>query len=278
MIKSKFFWIGAILLATTPLLLIDVTKHALSWKTEVHDEMIYAVQNTYNFTVQQKADILDRILESNKTLMAAMCIKSFISIIFFVLSLYFFRLFAKTEKTNFMKPLITCIALVVCFVLVKVLLLPKLYQDEKVKFVELQHDEDNLNNLYHTNFNGKVVYVDFWGTTCGPCLEEFRNFTKPLKDKYKLKNDIAYLYVSQGNRYLWKQQIERYNIEGTHLFLNNNQYDKLYKQSIRNNKAVVFMPRYLIIDKHGKIVETRAPQPSNVDSISTILNKYLAAN
>lgn len=275
MIKSKFFWIGAILLATIPLLLIDVTKHTLSWKTEVHDEMIYAVQNTYGFTVQQKADILDRILESNKTLMAATYIKSFISIIFFVLSLYFFRRFAKTEKVNFLKPLITCIALIVCFVSVKMFLLPNFHRDQKVKFVELQPNENNLTNLYHTNFKGKVVYVDFWGTTCGPCLEEFRDFTKPLKDKYRSRNDIAYLYISRGNQYLWKQQIEKYDIEGTHLFLDDDQYDKLYKQCVHNNKAVVYMPRYVILNKKGEIVITDAKRPSDSNSLYAQLDKFL---
>lgn len=275
MIKSKFFWIGAILLAIIPLLLIDVTKHSLSWKTEVHDEMIYAVQNIYNLTKQQKAEVLDRILESNKILMAQIYIKSFISILFLVLSIYFFSLYARTEKSNLFKSVITCIIVVACFVSIKVFLLPQFNNSEKIRFVELSPQDNSFSNLYNTNFKGKVVYVDFWGTTCGPCLEEFRNFTKPLKDKYRSRNDIGYLYVSQGNKYLWKQQIEKYNVEGMHLFLNFKQYDKLYKQSVHNDKATVLMPSYMIINKKGEIVITDAKRPSDKDSLYVQLDKYL---
>jgi thiol-disulfide isomerase/thioredoxin len=126
------------------------------------------------------------------------------------------------------------------------------------------------------NFKGQVVYVDFWGTTCGPCVMEFRDFTKPLKDKYKQRHDISYLYIAQGNKYFWNEQIKKYNVEGTHLFVSPRQYESLYKQS--TNENIILMPRYLILNKKGNIVERNAKQPSNKDSLFTQLDKYLTKN
>ncbi len=63
------------------------------------------------------------------------------------------------------------------------------------------------------------------------------------------------------------------------MFLESDEYDALYRKAAKlDNKATVYMPRYLIIDKHGQVLNTDAPRPSEPDSIYKVLNKYLAAN
>jgi peroxiredoxin len=123
-----------------------------------------------------------------------------------------------------------------------------------------------------------VVYVDFWGTSCGPCLVEFRNFIGPLKDRYRENKQVQFLYISSGSDYLWKRQIEKYGLEGYHLFLDDEQYSTLFRNAIGNDTASILIPRYMIIDQKGKIVVKNAKRPSDKDLLFAQIDKYLLSS
>ncbi len=272
MIKSKNFWIAAIMIALTPLLTIDIAHHYVDWQKEVRGELINVVQN-YSFDREEKAELLDRVFARNETLTFLFYIKGFSILVLLLLSFHFFRQYFRNQKPKLFKPFLFTITLIACFISVKILLFNKVITNEKIKILTFRDQDSTFNRLYNENFKGKVVYVDFWGTTCGPCLDEFRNFTKPLKEKFRNRPNIDYLYVAQGNRYLWREQIKKYNVEGYHIFLNSSQYNKLYINYAKD--SLVSMPRYLIIDKKGNATETNAKRPSEKDSLHSQLEKYL---
>ncbi|MFI5138142.1 MAG: TlpA family protein disulfide reductase [Sphingobacteriales bacterium] len=279
MIKSKYFWTGAILLACIPLLVMDIPKHYVDWTHDVHDEMISVTHNIYHYTALQKTLILDNILESNKTLMALMYLKGFTAFLLLCASIYFFRRYAKSRESLTGRSILICVVLITICTSLKLFSWTTFAGNEKISLLALSPADTSLDNIYNNNFKGKVVYVDFWGTTCGSCLEEFQNFTKPLKEKYQHRKDIAYLYVCGGTKLIWKQQVQKFDLEGSHIFLGANAYRDLFTRSVKGSKdSVVAMPRYLIMDKHGKIVDTEAPPPSEIDAISAQLDKYLAVN
>lgn len=274
MIKSRYFWLAAIAIAIIPILSIDITQHYLDWQKEVREELIVVVQNLHSFNKEQKASILDKIFERNQTLMFLIYVKSFIISILIVVSFYFFKLYKRQESPKLLKPFFYTIIIVACFTLTKLFLINRINTNENIRFLTINPTASSFQQLYNDNFKGKVLYVDFWGTTCGPCLQEFRDFTKPLKDKYRQRDDIKYLYIAQGNEYLWREQIKKYNVEGNHVFVDETQFEKLYKQS--TNDSTVLMPHYLIIDKKGRVVEPNAKQPSDGDSLYLQLDKYLS--
>ncbi|QEC68154.1 TlpA family protein disulfide reductase [Panacibacter ginsenosidivorans] len=273
MIKSKNFWVATIALAIIPLLSIDIAQHYVDWQKEVREELIYAVQDVYSFTKEQKTALLDKVFERNETLTFLFYTKIFCSILLLLLSIYFFRLYKKEKLVNPFKSVAVCVIVIAFFLSGKILSVIMFSTNDKTNFLTLPANEYSFQNLYDQNFKGKVVYVDFWGTTCGPCLAEFRDFTKPLKERYKTNKDINYLYISRGNKYLWKQQIDKYGIDGYHVFLEDEQYDELYKASTKDTN--VLMPHYLIIDKQGKVAITSAKHPSDKDSLYAQLDKYL---
>jgi thiol-disulfide isomerase/thioredoxin len=276
MIKSKLFWLAAICLAIIPLLVIDIAWHSIGWKKEVREEIITVVQNVYSFNRQQKAAILDKVFERNQTLTFLIYSKSFACIILAGLSFYFLRLYRRQQNPGLLKPAVAVAALIACFILVKLYLVNQINTNLNIQFLTLNANDSSFQHLYNQSFRGKVLYIDFWGTTCGPCLQEFRDFTQPLKDKYKDRHDIAYLYVAQGNQYLWRAQIKKYKIDGFHVFVKEDQYEQLYRHSTKDSAGIILMPRYLIIDKTGNIVETNARQPSDRNSLYTQLDKYLS--
>lgn len=274
MIKSRHFWIAAIMVAVVPLLSMDIIQHYLDWQSEVREELITVVQNLYSLDKQEKANILDKVFERNQKLTFLIYIKCFVIVILLPSSFYLFRIYNRKQRPTLFKPLLSSIVLIFCFGLIKVFLINRINSNDDIRILTLSSDASSLQKLYSENFKGKVVYVDFWGTTCGPCLQEFRDFTKPLKDKYKNRNDISYLYIAQGNEYMWHEQIKKYNVLGAHLFVILNQYEKLYRQSTQD--SIVIMPHYLIIDKKGNIVVRNAKRPSDRDSLYAQLDKYLS--
>lgn len=276
MIRSKLFWTGAVLLAIIPLLLLDIPKHYVDWERDVHDEMITVAQNSYNYTVQQKASILDQVLQSNKELMALMYVKGFAAFLLLCFGGRYLYLYFKTDKSARGKAIAICCMLMLLTSGLKLFSWTTFSGNNKIVLLQLSPADTSLSNIYNEHFKGKVVYVDFWGTTCGPCLEEFRNFTQPLKAHYKNQPGLAYLYICGGTRLIWKQQLQKFDIEGSHIFLDGKEYAALYHQAVRGSKdTIVTMPRYLIVDKSGAIVDKDAPRPSEKDSVVTSLNKYL---
>jgi thiol-disulfide isomerase/thioredoxin len=277
MIKSKNFWIGAILLAIIPLLVLDIPKHYIDWRRDVHDERIYVAQNSYSYTPQQKAQILEQESASDESLKALMLVKAFSSLLLLCLGFYFLRRSFILHKNSGWKAFLICAGLLAVTVAAKLYSWTSFAGNQSIRLLTQSPADSTLANIYNTNFKGKVVYVDFWGTTCAPCLEEFKNFTKPLKHRYKNNPDIAYLYICGGTRLIWKQQLQKFDIEGYNLFLGAKDYARLFHHSVRGAKdTILAMPRYLIMNKQGKIVDPDAPPPSEKDSVSAELDKYLA--
>lgn len=141
---------------------------------------------------------------------------------------------------------------------------------EGVNFVD---GFENFNSLKETVklFEGKMVYVDIWSTSCGPCKEEFKHKNQ-LNELLKLKN-IESLYIclngDSGDKQ-WKDMIKFYKLEGNHIRANSN-----LKNDLRNILGSYGIPRYLIIDENGNIVNNYAPRPGNIDELKTEIEKHL---
>ena len=96
---------------------------------------------------------------------------------------------------------------------------------------------------------GKIIYVDFWGTWCRPCLEEFPN-SKVVENELKEK-DVAFVYIClESEERQWKAILDKFQLGGQHYLLS-----KTQSTEMRNLFKIEGIPFYMLIDKTGVIKE-----------------------
>lgn len=77
-----------------------------------------------------------------------------------------------------------------------------------IQDINWQLSDINGNTLNFSNFKGKVVFLNFWATWCGPCLGEMPEIQK-LYDMYKNNPNIEFVLVTNENTSVISQFIDR---------------------------------------------------------------------
>ncbi|MBC7381713.1 MAG: TlpA family protein disulfide reductase [Bacteroidia bacterium] len=113
----------------------------------------------------------------------------------------------------------------------------------------------NGNKISLESLKGKIVYLDFWASWCGPCLGEMPASEK-LKEHFAGK-DVVFVNVSiDQNEEAWKKSVARNKITGINLIGPNHASD------IGKNYKVLSIPSYFLIDRDGKFLSAPAQRPS----------------
>jgi len=150
-------------------------------------------------------------------------------------------------------------------------------ENEKLKNINVVKGYEQVNSIYDVinTFKGKVIYLDVWGTWCGPCKKELL-YGPALKQHFKDKDIVfVYLDMDENDRDAdWKKFIRLNGITGTHLRKSRADIDKFWNELLPAGHDR-FYPCYFIFDKTGKLVQADAKQPSNGAELYTELEKYL---
>ncbi len=118
-------------------------------------------------------------------------------------------------------------------------------------------DEDTVRL---SDLKGKIVYVDVWATWCGPCKEEFP-YSGSLIKEFEQNGEVAFLFVSvDKNAETWKKYLKEDNPpKGIHI----NELKVKQHPSVYMSYKIWGIPRYILIDRDGNIVNPLAPKPSS---------------
>lgn len=124
----------------------------------------------------------------------------------------------------------------------------------------------NIENKY----KGKVIYIDFWATWCGPCRAEFP-YAHKLSDLFKDKN-IEFVYICMDSeRDKWDIALKTQNLDRNQYYL-----DKVQSAVFKNKFQIPHFPTYYLVNKKGLLVDKDAPRPSSSnikDKIDKLLNE-----
>jgi thiol-disulfide isomerase/thioredoxin len=137
---------------------------------------------------------------------------------------------------------------------------------------ELPDSSGKLSRL--SDFKGSIVYIDFWGTWCYPCIQEIPDALQ-LQAKYK-DQPVTFLYVAMEYDSTdianWKEFISGNNARFGNL-LNNKPFPGIHlvaekqfrNESIRDYK-INFAPTHVLIDQNGYIVKARAKRSKEIQT------------
>ena len=119
---------------------------------------------------------------------------------------------------------------------------------------------------------GKVVYVDFWASWCAPCIRTIPD-AKELQQEYR-DQDVVFMYLSIDEKADKWQKASREHV------LHGETPGYLITNSKRSRNMdylnVTSIPRYMIYDRTGELVEGDAPRPGTPE-IRKKLDQYLAS-
>lgn len=111
---------------------------------------------------------------------------------------------------------------------------------------------------------GKTVIIEVWASWCGDCVKAMPK----IKELQANNPDVAYVFISMDKTAdKWKTGIEKHELKGDH-YMANDQMKGVFGTAI----DLDWIPRYIILDKTGKIVLYRAIE-TDFDKINETLAK-----
>lgn len=126
------------------------------------------------------------------------------------------------------------------------------------EWIDVQGRSSRLSDLF-----GKVLYIDVWATWCGPCCAEIPYLEK-LAAHYKNDARLEIVSVSvDADHQAWKNKLAKDKPQWKQFLLED--FTKLYN--------INGIPRFLLIDRTGKIITVDAPRPSDPEIIPWLEEK-----
>ena len=131
-------------------------------------------------------------------------------------------------------------------------------------------------NTSLSDLKGKYVYIDIWATWCGPCIKEIPSLKK-VEKQFEDKNiEFVSISVDEGRGYKndaalaykgWQKMIVDKALGGTQLLADNG-----FRSKFIQDYKINGIPRFILLDPEGKIINADAPRPSNPQLVE-IFNK-----
>ncbi|MDM1367013.1 TlpA family protein disulfide reductase [Myroides marinus] len=133
------------------------------------------------------------------------------------------------------------------------------------EFAELDGKSITLQQILEQQ-KGKAVVIDVWAAWCPDCIKA----VPTMKEIKKEFSNVIFVNLSlDKTEEAWKEAIEKYGIEGLQYY---SKEGKGMKGDFGKSLDLNWIPRYIVVDKEGKIALYNATE-KNFDQIKDLLKK-----
>ena len=132
------------------------------------------------------------------------------------------------------------------------------------KLINIENQGISFEEILKHN-QGKTVVIEVWASWCSDCIKSMP-LVKDLKEKYK---EVAFINLSCDKNFeAWKSGIEKFEVSGDNFLIPDGM-----KGEFGTSIKLDWIPRFIVINKEGKIVLFRAIEKDFdkiIESIETI--------
>jgi thiol-disulfide isomerase/thioredoxin len=112
---------------------------------------------------------------------------------------------------------------------------------------------------------GKTIIIDIWASWCPDCIKGMPKM-KVLQEQFP--NAVAIFLSYDKTPEAWKTGIEKYKVVGEQYLITSNWRGGGFKSAV----DIDWIPRYIVVDKTGKIAVYRAIEADDENLINTLKN------
>ena len=159
-----------------------------------------------------------------------------------------------------LKHYLSCMLILLSFVTVNAQEKKELKEGDQAptfKYLDINGKEVSLSDL-----KGKYVYIDVWATWCGPCQYELPHL-KELEKKMHGKKIVFVSISCDKDKAAWEKMVKQQGLGGVQL---HNGGDREFMTAF----GIRGIPRFILLDKEGKIVNPNMTRPSNPETEKTL--------
>ena len=159
-----------------------------------------------------------------------------------------------------LKHYLSCMLILLSFVTVNAQEKKELKEGDQAptfKYLDINGKEVSLSDL-----EGKYVYIDVWATWCGPCQYELPHL-KELEKKMHGKKIVFVSISCDKDKAAWEKMVKEQGLGGVQL---HNGGDREFMTAF----GIGGIPRFILLDKKGKIVNPNMTRPSNPETEKTL--------
>lgn len=108
-----------------------------------------------------------------------------------------------------------------------------------------------------SDFKGKYIFIDLWSTGCNPCVGEIP-YIRDMEHRFAGK-PIAWVSISLDlNKKVWTDFLKEKGMKGVQLIC-----AKRFKHPFIQQIGLSGIPRFILLDKEGKVIDIQTLRPSN---------------
>lgn len=135
---------------------------------------------------------------------------------------------------------------------------------------------DQINSLKELSkvegIKNNYIFIDLWATWCNPCKTEFQ-YNEELHDLLNKYDGLVPVYLSiDEDRFekLWRKNIDEFHLTGYNLRISKYLSTDIQRQIYKGGTFII--PRYILLDQNGEILDDDLPRPSSISKLKERLD------